>query len=501
MGIANRMKKVNLTLLLCFFIAAAFSQALFNNNGADIYVKDGGFMIIKTNSLHNNLSGGAGKIDNQGTIVVEGNVINDAPISGNGDTIKLLGDWINDNAYTGSSSWVDMYGGNQKITGTAVTTFDNLNLGGGAVVKQQTIDAITAGQLQLNDAELATDANEMLVSNTALTAITRNNGFASSLGTGKLSRATDISGVYFFPVGSPSYNNAPSIFRPIEMTPVAAAANIYGACLVKGDATNDGYDVNTLDDVLCKVNPNFYHRLYHNTGSDATALAMFYDPATDGDWTDQGHWKGGMWNYIAPATAGTGNGFSSVSVASVSDFAPEPFALARKKFTVNAGPDVTITEGQSTIIHTATGASGATTIAWAPTTALSCDNCANPTASPLATTRYVVTVTDPAGCKNSDSLLVTVTDGILLVPTGFSPNNDGENDLFRVLNKNLGKFDLQVFNRWGELLYETSDPTEGWDGTYKNMKQEVGVYVWQCTYVLAGDPVTKFAKGNVTLIR
>ena len=67
------MKKIYILFFVSLFAVSAFAQALFNNNGADIYVKDGGFMIVKTNSLYNNQVGGAGVIDNSGTIVVEGN--------------------------------------------------------------------------------------------------------------------------------------------------------------------------------------------------------------------------------------------------------------------------------------------------------------------------------------------------------------------------------------------------------------------------------------------
>ncbi len=497
------MKAVYSFLFLLAFASTTFSQALFNNNGADIYVKDGGFMIVKTNSLHNNEIAGTGVIDNAGTIVVEGNITNDGSINAAGDTIRLSGDWINNNSYTGNSSWVDMYGGNQLITGTAITTFNNLNLGGGSVVKrQQNIDAVTSGLLVLNNAELATDANEMLVSNPNTNAITWNSGFVSSVNTGKLSRSTNSTGAYIFPVGSPSYNNPPSIFRPVEYAPTASAANTYGAMVVKGDATNDGYNINILDDVLCKVNPFFYHRLYHSTGSDATSLKMFFNPSSDGDWTDQAHWDApSRWNYIGASTAGSGLGLSTVSVAGVSDFQPEPFALSRRKFTVNAGPDVDLTLGQSTTLNPTISTGSVTSYNWTPSVNLSCGNCASPEATPGVTTEYLITVVDDAGCSISDSLIVRVSSPELLIPTAFSPNGDGVNDVFRALNKNLTKYNLQVYDRWGEMIFETSDPSEGWDGVYQGINQPLGVYVWQCNYLFSGISKSKTAKGNVTLMR
>ena len=442
------MKKIYSVFLLLISANAVFSQALFNNNGADIYVKDGGFMIVKANSLYNNQIAGAGFIDNQGTVVVEGNIANDGTIAANDDTIRVSGDWINNSTYSGNNSWVEMNGGAQQITGSSITTFNNLNLLGGNSVKRQTLDAVTSGLLALNNAELATDVNEMLVSNTSANAVTRNNGFVSSVNTGKLSRATNSTNSYLFPVGSPSYTNPPSISRPIEYAPTASIFNTYGAMVVKGDATNDGFDINNFDTELCKVNPNFYHRLYHSSGSDAALLKMFFDPSVDGSWTDQAHWDfPNRWNYLGTSVAGNTFGFSTVSVSGLNDFSPEPFALARKKFIVDAGPSVSIAQGQSTTIRPVIGIS-APTIAWFPSGSLSCVNCETPVATPSSATYYTIIVTDDAGCTATDSVLIDVKNFQLLIPTAFSPNGDGVNDLFRLLNKDISKCTLQVYNRW-----------------------------------------------------
>jgi gliding motility-associated-like protein len=496
------MKKLYLFGFIAMAAQGVSAQALFNNNGADVYVKDGAFMIIKTNSLYNNTAGGTGVLDNAGTVVVEGYVENDGVINASGDTIRLTGDWRNNGSYTGANSWVEMNGGNQQITGTAVTTFNNLSLLGGSVVKRQTINAVTSGLLELNSAELATDVNEMLVTNTNTGAITRTTGFVSSVGGGKLSRNTQAANAYLFPTGSPSYVNAPSIFRPIEFTPATAASNIYGAALVKGDATTDGYDVSTVDDLLCLVNPNFYHKLYQSSGNDAAALNMFFDPITDGNWTDQAHWDApNQWNYLGTASAGAGLGFSSVNVGGVADFQPEPFALARKKFTVDAGPDVALTLGQSTTFAPAIGTTNVAATEWTPSDFLSCDNCEQPVSTPTLTTLYTIKVTDDMGCEVSDSLTVKITSPELLIPTAFSPNGDGVNDKFRVMNRDVQKFRLVIFNRWGEKVYETTDPLSGWDGVFRGVEQEMGVYTWTCDYMLSGQVKSTLAKGNLTLMR
>ncbi|MBS1613892.1 MAG: gliding motility-associated C-terminal domain-containing protein, partial [Bacteroidetes bacterium] len=58
-----------------------------------------------------------------------------------------------------------------------------------------------------------------------------------------------------------------------------------------------------------------------------------------------------------------------------------------------------------------------------------------------------------------------------------------------------------IFNRWGEKVFETTDPLSGWDGMYKGMIQPLGVYTWKCDYQLAGQTKSTLASGNLTLMR
>jgi len=96
----------------------------------------------------------------------------------------------------------------------------------------------------------------------------------------------------------------------------------------------------------------------------------------------------------------------------------------------------------------------------------------------------------------------TTGDG-MNIPTGFTPNGDGINDYFRVLGagKHMSEFDMRVFNRWGEEVFRSTDPTTmGWDGMYKGQSAVTGVYAYVITYKnIYGE--YKLAKGNVTLTR
>lgn len=117
------------------------------------------------------------------------------------------------------------------------------------------------------------------------------------------------------------------------------------------------------------------------------------------------------------------------------------------------------------------------------------------------TVRY--TVTDSLGCQNTAEKPVKVyVNCYLAVPTGFTPNGDGNNDYLRVLNAvKAEKLEFKVFNRWGQLLFKTTDWKQGWDGTFQKLAQPSGVYVWFLSYTDRDTKERREQKGTATLIR
>ncbi len=163
----------------------------------------------------------------------------------------------------------------------------------------------------------------------------------------------------------------------------------------------------------------------------------------------------------------------------------------------NAGEDVTIAIGDSTTLN----GSGGTIISWEPPRGLSCFNCPNPIASPDTTTMYYLVVTDDNGCRSIDSVLVIVdeTTGWFL-PNAFTPDNNGVNDVLYFYGTGVREFILQVFDRWGEKVFETTDTKVGWDGNYKGKAAISGVYAYQLTITFKSTKVEQ-VKGNLNLIR
>ncbi len=77
----------------------------------------------------------------------------------------------------------------------------------------------------------------------------------------------------------------------------------------------------------------------------------------------------------------------------------------------------------------------------------------------------------------TDSLTSTGNESKLVMPNTFTPNGDGHNDIFKAKEyRNLSEFHAYIFNRWGQKLYEWTDPAEGWDGTYHGSEVKTGVY-------------------------
>ena len=172
---------------------------------------------------------------------------------------------------------------------------------------------------------------------------------------------------------------------------------------------------------------------------------------------------------------------------------------------ITAGPTASASTASSTILlggQTQLNASGGVSYSWSPPKGLSCTNCQNPMASPATTTDYCVLVTDTNGCSDSTCLTIQVDIPCdeLFVPSAFSPNNDGHNDLLCLRGTCIQSINFIVYNRWGESVFETTDQKICWDGTYKGKLENTAVFVYSLNAILTnGVKISK--KGTVSLIR
>ena len=174
--------------------------------------------------------------------------------------------------------------------------------------------------------------------------------------------------------------------------------------------------------------------------------------------------------------------------------------LIIENFKPFAGDDTVIVKGANILFD----ATGGISYTWTPSTNLNDTGVYDPLGTYPDTGQftYYVHVVSDYGCTGNDSIKVKVVGNAeFFVPTAFTPNGDGKNDYFRPIAVGYSALKyFRVFNRWGELVYNSTSFETGWDGTYKNVKADIGTYYWALRYIdRYGNEGTM--KGDVTLIR
>ena len=162
---------------------------------------------------------------------------------------------------------------------------------------------------------------------------------------------------------------------------------------------------------------------------------------------------------------------------------------------VFAGQDTTIDAGNNALLI----ATGASTYTWNTGSTGSLLD-----VSPAQTTTYTVVGIDDNNCQESDSVTVFILfeDVELLMPTGFSPNGDGLNDVFRIVNEaDFENITLRVYNRWGEMVFVNTANNAAWDGKYKNANQPIENYVYYIEATAKKNQQKFNRSGSISLVR
>jgi gliding motility-associated-like protein len=186
-------------------------------------------------------------------------------------------------------------------------------------------------------------------------------------------------------------------------------------------------------------------------------------------------------------------------------------SLITDDITIDVTPPITVyTFPVDTIVYSGDqfqilATSIATDYLWTPSVGLSNPNIANPivTAGPVGdSVTYKITASTFAGCKGVGYVKVRVYKGPdIYMPTGFTPNGDGKNDIFKPFTVGVDHLNyFKVFNRWGQELYTTKTLGAGWDGRLGGLPQTSGVYVWMVEGVTRDGRVVR-KRGTVALIR
>ncbi len=166
---------------------------------------------------------------------------------------------------------------------------------------------------------------------------------------------------------------------------------------------------------------------------------------------------------------------------------------------VDAGTTQSIIPNQSVTLGGNPTAPSGSTYFWEPSSSLNDSTGSNPVATPTITTTYTVFANNPGGCPGSDTVTVFVVPQII-IPDGFTPNGDGQNDVWNIgYVYNFPAVVVEVYNRWGELLFRSVGYSTPWDGTYNGKPVPVGTYYY---IINLHDPrYTQNYTGPVTILR
>ena len=165
---------------------------------------------------------------------------------------------------------------------------------------------------------------------------------------------------------------------------------------------------------------------------------------------------------------------------------------------INLGDSVTLFPGESYHIVPTTNCSS---FSWFPPEGLSSIAVPDPVATPDVSTQYVVTATTENGCVVKDSISIYVSaESILGMPNAFTPGT-GDNKEYRIFLRGAANINhFRIYNRWGNLVFETKDINKGWDGSWKGAPQPFGVYIYEIEAVTSAGRTFK-KTGNLTLLR
>ena len=184
-------------------------------------------------------------------------------------------------------------------------------------------------------------------------------------------------------------------------------------------------------------------------------------------------------------------------------------ATSYKRFILFFEPaDTTIERSSSITLFPIAEGGSISNIRWSASPVLSCINCTNPVLTPLFTNRYLATATNQNQCTDTAWITVrTVTIGDVYIPSGFTPNNDGLNDIFYIMgSERIERIEnFIIYSRYGDQIFEAhaftpNDPAYGWRGFIKNEKAPAGAYVYQ-VLIRFVDGKKEYKKGTITLIR
>lgn len=312
--------------------------------------------------------------------------------------------------------------------------------------------------------------------------------------------------VWSFGSGSPGTANTPGPHSVIFPTP--------GTFNVWLQVSDDfGIDDTTIQiTVIPCSSPTAAFAISDNTICPNDCIVYVNNTNTVGPTTYQWTFNGG-----APSSSTSANpgpvcystpGTYTTTLVATNNFGTGTYS---QNITVQSMPTITaagsaILQPGETATITATASEGTITWSWSPNTQgdiLDCtvSDCSVAEVSPVITTTFQATTTTSEGCTSSSSVIIFMEYlANIGVPNSFSPNDDGKNDVLYVKGVGITDMIFRVYNRYGQMVFESLKQSLGWDGAYKGELENSATFVYTLEYTLV-DGTTGKTNGNITLIR
>ncbi len=401
-------------------------------------------------------------------------------------SIKTVTVYVNATPTITTSNYTTCPGGSATLTATGATSYTwspaaTLSSSSGSVVISSPV--ITTNYIVIGANGTCTSiATSIVTINSGLTISA--NSAAICIGSNTVLTVSGATNYTWSPSVTLSSANGTAVTATPTITTTYSIIGVTGSCTGSTTAlvvVNNTPTITVNSPTLCSGNSTVLTAsgaTSYSWSTGATTQTISVTPGTTSSYT----------------VIGTTSGCSSVSVSTIAVTTTPTLAVS---------PDVTIVKGSSTTLSVV---GSGVSYTWSPSTTLSCATCTSPTASPIITTQYCVSSNNGA-CSTSTCVVVTVepacySNADYQTPNAFTPNGDGINDEFCLKGwaECTTTFYVAIYDRWGEKVFDASDPNFCWDGKFQGTALNTAVFVYYIKAdIINVGTITK--KGNITLLK
>jgi len=482
---------IGLTYLLLFLTSICQGQ-LYLADQAVLEIKKDALLQVNNADIEN-----SGNIYNGGTIDLNGDLLNSDLLDcqpTNQSVIEVSGDWVNNGTFNSSTGEVLLDGAVQVLGGTGANNFYDLTSKGAlADYKQLLADVEVSNQLDIGKNRLDIGDFNLVLRNPSLP-VSETGGFLHTTFSGRVILNSASANIIPYPVPF-GYNPLSPIKRKLSLE--QAPSGIYEMAFIEGDPSAYGMDGNSIFDSTCRILDDHF---WFVSTSEQVPLAIETE-SSDDPFSRISNWTGASWDPRIIDKSGHSVSFQYLSTEMQ---APEQKYLtfnSEKPF-VTLDPDRDLLEGSQYTIGASYYLPDNSIILWTSDDQIDCDDCPNPVFTAVYPDILKVRVEND-GCFSEDEIdLNVLIRKDVYMQNAFSPNGDGINESF---NPVLLEFEtiesFKIFNRWGEKIYDA--PT-AWDGTYRGLKVDPGVYVYELTVRRVYSPTREkviHKEGTIQVLR